>query len=94
MRYTNIVVEKQETGLTWENPVIVSRNFDHIAIGKAWLRIGANGEIVADIETDNECAGLYPAIGYKFDTTMPDKKTITGIGLCDNMNLDATISPL
>lgn len=88
--YTNVIVEKNEHELTLpvSIPVALDYNIDNI-IGIARPRY-LNGAIVCNIDTFQDCTGLFPGICHN---TYPEN-TLLYLSLGTEPNIDNTIIAL
>jgi hypothetical protein len=102
--YKNVVIEKNETGLVYKEPVHICYEHDYSkAIGWAYIGL-VDGMYVADFVFHDKAdrfvpeelmPELYPSIGYTFTKNEPNGlKRIYTVGLCKCPNVDETILQL
>lgn len=89
-KYTDIVIEKQEKGLTIKNPTLVTLNHNpNEVLGSCIVRVEsgmyvANFNLTTKIPTKN----LFPSIGYTAGGSLIE------VGLCVKPNVDPEIKAL
>lgn len=85
----NVMIEIDDRDFTFNNPVVILKNFRHeVILGEAFLTVKEDG-IYADLHLFNQLPDqiLWPAIGYNLS-----EKRILTIGLCTNPNVDPRIN--
>lgn len=96
MKYTDIVIEKTEKGLSFPGQVWVCKDFEYSPfafMGVAHVK-EKDGIYTADLDIieGKEVAGLYPCIGFVWHDA--NSGVIHVLGLCRGRNQDETINPL